>query len=148
MPPTPRRRDSAATSAAAYELVLPTDLSQVAAAVEALVGCCQRHLQLSPRGRFRVCTVAAEAITNAMSYGNNHEPSLRVTVQLDLRDEMIVLAVTDEGDGFDPDAVPELGDPECHEATRGRGLFIIRQLAESVTFNDRGNTIWVTLQRH
>jgi anti-sigma regulatory factor (Ser/Thr protein kinase) len=43
--------------------------------------------------------------------------------------------------------VPELADHECHEATRGRGLFMIRRLAERVTFNERGNTIWMTLHR-
>ena len=147
MPLEPRRREPAA-AAAAYELVLPTDIGQVAEAVEALVACCLRHHPLTERCRFRLCTVAAEAITNAMSYGNNHEPTRQVLVELELHSDRITLAVTDEGLGFDPAAIPELADGECHEATRGRGLFIIRQLAESVAFNDRGNTIWVTLQRH
>lgn len=140
--------DGADTAGASYELVLTTDLGHVARAVEALIECCQRHHPLSQRCRFRLSTVAAEAITNAMSYGNAHDPARQVRIGLELRDDRIVLAVTDEGRGFDHDAVPELRESECLEATRGRGLFIIRQLAESVVFNDQGNTIWVTLQRH
>ncbi len=144
----PRRRQDVTTAAAVYELVLATDLAHVAGAVESLIACCQRHHPISQQCRFRLCTVAAEAITNAMSYGNQHEPSRQVVVELQLHADHIQLRVTDEGHGFDPAAIVELGEPECHEATGGRGLFIIRQLADAVAFNDRGNTIWVTLRRH
>lgn len=130
-----------------FRLVLPTDVEQIADAVEAVLSCCHRHRALTDTERFKLCTVAAEAITNAISYGNNHDPSYRVTVDLEMTAENIVLGVTDEGEGFDPATVGELSDSECHEATRGRGLYIIRRLSETVAFNDRGNTIWMTLPR-
>ncbi len=130
-----------------FRLVLPTDLSRVGDAVEAIVECCGTLGMLTGRLRFRLRTVAAEAIANAMTYGNANDNARCVTVDLELADTHIVLAVTDEGVGFDPAGVPELADHECHEATRGRGLFMIRRLAERVTFNERGNTIWMTLPR-
>jgi serine/threonine-protein kinase RsbW len=116
--------------------------------VEAVVECCRVHGALAARLRFRLRTVAAEAIANAMTYGNAMDPGRRVTVELEVAEQQIVLAVSDEGVGFDPAGVPELADHECHEALRGRGLFMIRRLAERVTFNERGNTIWMTLPRH
>jgi len=132
-----------------FRLELPTDLSRVGDAVEAVVECCRAGQGTLPaRLRFRLRTVAAEAIANAMTYGNAMDPRRRVTVELELAQQQIVLAVSDEGAGFDPAGVPELADHECHDATRGRGLFMIRRLAERVTFNERGNTIWMTLPRH
>ena len=39
----------------------------------------------------------------------------------------------------------ELRDEEWHESTCGRGLFMIRKLAQQVVFNSRGNAIRMTL---
>lgn len=142
-----RRMPASKAGAQHFQLVLPTDLSQVGEAVEAVVECCGLGGPLSTRLSFRLRTITAEAVANAMCYGNRNDHTRRVTVDLELAEAQIVLAVTDEGVGFDPAAVPELTDHECHEATRGRGLFMIRRLAERVTFNERGNTIWMMLPR-
>jgi serine/threonine-protein kinase RsbW len=131
----------------AYELVLPTDLTMVGHAVEAVVSCCSVVEPLSSRTRFRLRTVCAEAIANAMSYGNGNDPTRRVIVEVEVAEATIRLAVTDEGPGFDPRVVPDLTDAAHHDATSGRGLFMIRRLAEQVEFNERGNTIWMTLPR-
>ncbi|MCL4867297.1 MAG: ATP-binding protein [Gemmatimonadales bacterium] len=41
-----------------------------------------------------------------------------------------------------PTCTPRWCASEC-----GRGLFLIRNLADHVEFNDEGNTIWMTLPR-
>jgi serine/threonine-protein kinase RsbW len=143
-----RRLHSTRPGLVAYQLVLPTDLAQVGHAVEAVVSCCSGPGPLSSRTRFRLRTVAAEAIANAMTYGNGNDPDRQVTVEVELADGVIRVAVTDEGRGFDPALVRELSEPEHHDATSGRGLFMIRRLADRVEFNERGNTIWMTLPRH
>ncbi len=143
-----RRIPAPSLGAARFELVLPTDLALVGEAVEAVVDCCRAQGPLTGRARFRLRTVTAEAIVNAMTYGNANDPGRRVLVEVEVHHEHIVLAVADEGDGFDHASVRDLTEVECHEATRGRGLFMIRRLAEQVVFNDRGNTIWMTLPRH
>lgn len=142
-----RRLPASLAGAQHFQFVLPTDLSQVGEAVESVVDCCRLEGSLTARLRFRLRTIAAEAIANAMTYGNAKEPGRRVTVDVEVTEEQIVLAVSDEGVGFDPADVPELAEHEWHEATRGRGLFMIRRLAERVTFNERGNTIWMMLPR-
>ncbi len=140
-----RRIGATPEGGARFELVVPTDLNLVGDIVEAVVDCCRHCGPLSSRARFRIRTVAAEAIANAMLYGNHSDPSLEVTVELSVTGSILVLSVIDQGTGFDPDSVPELSEQECHEAQGGRGLFMIRHLAERVEFNDRGNAIWMTL---
>lgn len=132
---------------ARYRVELPTDLSRVGEVVEAICGCCFAAMPPTPRTRFRLCTIVAEAVANAMLYGNDGDPARRVVVEVALSDDRMVIAVSDEGDGFAHDVVPWPIDEESRDATRGRGLYMIHRLADRVTFNDRGNTIWMTLPR-
>lgn len=143
-----RRLPGPRQGAALFQLMLPTDVARLGDAVEAVVDCCRAQGPLTGRVRFRLRTVAAEAIANAMTYGNRSDPGRHVRVEVEVSLERIVLTVTDEGPGFDHASIRELSAEECIEATRGRGLFMIRRLAEQVAFNEQGNTIWMTLPRH
>lgn len=128
-------------------LTLATDLSQVGAVVDTVCRYCDGHDGLSRRARFRLCTVLAEAVANAMLYGNAGDAARAITVDVNLLHDRLIVAVTDEGDGFDHRAVPLPFGEESLEATRGRGLYMIHRLADQVSFNERGNTIWMTLSR-
>ena len=59
----------------------------------------------------------------------------------------VSLEVRDEGSGFDPGDVPDPTDPARIDLPTGRGLFLIRQLADEVRFNDRGNAICMIMRR-
>ncbi len=128
------------------ELVFPTDIAAVGAAVESIVAAAFPRSPPRPRTRFRMRTVLAEALANAMVYGNGNESARTVRVVVTFRSDDLVVAVIDEGDGFDPRAVCCPHDAPT-DATTGRGLFLIRQLADAVAFNARGNTILITLPR-
>ncbi len=97
--------------------------------------------------RFRLEVVLAEAIANAIVRGNRQDPDKFVQVSVRLRAPDIRIDVTDEGDGFDPAAVPEPLTPRQILEERGRGIFLIRHLADQVVFNERGNSICAILLR-
>ncbi|MHB1327121.1 MAG: ATP-binding protein, partial [Gemmatimonadales bacterium] len=85
---------------------------------------------------------------NAILRGNGADPDKQVFVHAELTSEVIRLSVQDEGPGLDPARIaagPSL--PEELESENGRGLFIIKHLADQVGFSDQGNTIWMTLPR-
>jgi serine/threonine-protein kinase RsbW len=130
-----------------FRIELPTDISRVGEVVDTICSGCFAAAPPTTRTQFRLCTIVAEAVANAMLYGNGGDPARHVVVEVALSDEQMIIAVSDEGDGFDHNTIPlPIGD-ESREATRGRGLFMIHRLADHVTFNDRGNTIWMTLPR-
>lgn len=131
-----------------YRIELTTDISRVGEVVDSICSRCFADTPPTPRTLFRVATVLAEAVANAMLYGNDGDPLRRVVIEVVLEADRLVIAVSDEGDGFDHRVGPQPIDEESIEATRGRGLFMIHHLADSVVFNDRGNTIWMTLPRH
>lgn len=116
-------------------------------AVDLLAAECFAGLEASPRARFRLRTVLAEALANAIECGNGGDPGKAVEVQADLLPDRIRLTVTDQGIGFDPTVTPDPLLPETLVAPCGRGLFIIRSLAVEVGFNEKGNSIWMILPR-
>jgi serine/threonine-protein kinase RsbW len=130
-------------------LRLPSDVNWVGEAVELLCTHCFAGQPVPPSSRtaFRLRMALAEALCNAIRAGNREDPTKHVTVVAELFPERIRISVCDEGDGFDPECVPEPTTLDAVEREGGRGLFIIRNMADQVEFNERGNTIWMTLPR-
>ena len=139
-----RRIDRA--SGVELALDVPSDVQLVADAVELLAS----HLHAGPlsprRVRFNVRTVLAEAITNAIVYGNGEDPRKVVRVRIELLVDVVRIHVVDDGDGFDPDALPDPTLAEHLWRETGRGLFVIRHLVDGVDFNAKGNAICLTLR--
>jgi anti-sigma regulatory factor (Ser/Thr protein kinase) len=133
--------------AVAVELRMPSLVAQVEAAVEIMVRHCFAGQSPCANTSFRLRVALSEALANAILRGNQEDPGKRVWVHAVLYPDTIRLGVRDEGSGFDPGDVPEPTTPDALECDGGRGLFIIRNLAERVEFNERGNTIWMTLPR-
>ena len=127
-------------------LRVPSDLSFVAEAVE-LVATHTPSGILSPRRvQFNLRTVLAEALANAITYGNREDPTKKVEVRVEARSDYIRVTVTDSGEGFDPSGVPDPTAPAGLEREDGRGLFVIRHLVDAVDFNAKGNAVCLTLR--
>jgi serine/threonine-protein kinase RsbW len=85
-----------------------------------------------------------------MLYGNAHDPSKHVRVEVTLDDGRLEARITDQGTGFDPSAIPDPTAPENLLKDGGRGVFLMRQLLDDVSYNDRGNqvTLVLTLEKN
>ena len=148
---TPLRLDvrrPAAGGESEFELSLdvPSDLGYVGPAVE-LIADRFRQGVLSPRRvRFNLRTALAEALANAIAYGNRLDARRLVHVRVEAGRDAVHIHVTDTGDGFDPSTVPDPRLPGRVEREDGRGLFVLRSLVDHVTFSARGNSICLTLR--
>ncbi len=127
-------------------LDVPSDLGMVGDAVELVA----THLPpgtLSPRRiSFNLRTALAEALGNAIRYGNGEDPDRVVRVYVELRRDFVRIHIDDDGQGFDPSRLPDPTHPENLEREYGRGLFVIRHLVDDVAFNEKGNGICLTLR--
>jgi serine/threonine-protein kinase RsbW len=126
---------------------VPADVRFVEEAIELVARHCFSGAEPSQRTSFRLRVLLAEALTNSILFGAGGNPTRMVQVVAELTDATIRLQVTDDGPGFDP---RDANDPTSFEALNrpiGRGLFLIRNLADQVEFNEQGNTIWMTLPR-
>ena len=93
---------------------------------------------------FGVHLAVEEALVNAIKHGNQEDPAKQVMVQTHVSATAVKIEVTDEGGGFDPEAVPDPTDDENLEAPSGRGLMLMKSFMSSVEFNDAGNHVAMT----
>ncbi|WP_291779500.1 ATP-binding protein [Cecembia sp.] len=85
-----------------------------------------------------------EGVTNAIIHGNRLDSSKKVHLELKLDDEQIEFTITDEGRGFDYAHLQDPTAPENLEKAGGRGIFIIKHLADDVKFEDEGRKAVLT----
>lgn len=82
-----------------------------------------------------------EAVNNAISHGNRRDASKTVTLTFKPTPTELVFVIEDEGPGFDYDNLPDPTAPENIELPNGRGVFLMRHLADTVTFDETGSTV-------
>jgi len=141
-------RPSATGGASDFELALdiPSDLGYVGPAVELIADRFKSGVLSPRRVRFNLRTALAEALANAIAYGNRHDPRRLVHVRVEAGRDAVHIHVTDAGAGFDPAAVPDPTLPGRLEREDGRGLFVLRSLVDHVAFSAAGNSICLTLR--
>jgi len=139
-----------AVAAGPYHTILrldvPSDVRYVGAAVELIADGCLTGALSHRRVRFNLRTALAEALTNAILYGNDADADRRVRIRVELGSDVVHIHVSDDGAGFDESAVPDPTTPERLAREDGRGLFVMRHLVDRVTFNARGNAVCLTLR--
>lgn len=86
--------------------------------------------------------VLTEALSNAIKHAGCDNPILRICINIE--DGILSIQVYDQGQGFDFDSLP-CGEPE-ELCERGRGIFIIRQIMDTVGYRrtDNGNVLEMT----
>ena len=89
-----------------------------------------------------------EAVINAVVHGNRRDADKRVVVKVDLDGSDFVVRIRDEGEGFDPDSLPDPTAAENLLRPSGRGIFMMRQFADSIeySFPAKGGTV-VTMRK-
>lgn len=85
--------------------------------------------------------VLTEAVANAIQYGVDQDEKDTVRICLSIENKDLLVRVYDHGQGFDLSAVPTPDFEELSE--RGRGIFFIRSLMDSVDYRktDSGNVL-------
>lgn len=91
----------------------------------------------------RVYLGISEAVNNAILHGNQLNPQKKVFIKMDFCGNQCKVEVKDEGNGFCKDL---LQDPTCGKNIRkehGRGLFLVRQLADKLFFLEEGRRVLI-----
>ena len=86
-------------------------------------------------------TCLNEALINAIKHGNKFDATKKVIVNADVDNKRLIWTVTDEGEGFDYVHLPDPTSPENLESLTGRGVFIMKHLADQCIFNTSGNEV-------
>jgi len=129
-------------------LELPSRLDIVEKTVAYLVNRCREHRFAEARLSLNFRVGIAEALANAILYGNGTDPRKLVRVSVRFDERAVTVDVVDEGNGFDPESVPDPTLPENLDRPGGRGVFLIRQLMDEVEYGGDGSSVRLVLYRH
>ncbi len=82
-----------------------------------------------------ICLSVRESVTNAIHHGNRLDESKRVGVRFRIDRHRLLIAVSDQGIGFDQTSVPDPLDPGNLMNTSGRGVFYVHTFMDEVTYH-------------
>ena len=136
-----------ADAAVLMTVTVPSELDVVEHTVDIVARYCLASGLSVKSVRFNLRVALSEALANAIVYGNRLDPGKRVHVALREFDGGVEVHVQDQGQGFDPNCIPDPTKPDCIKRPAGRGLFLIRELVDDLAFNEQGNSICMTLHR-
>lgn len=108
--------------------------------VESLINALCEEFSVKEDRYGEILIAMTEAVNNAIVHGNKLDPNKLVEVQVITDGPRLEFRVTDEGPGFDYENIPDPTSPENLEKPNGRGVFLMRQLADHCEFEALGRT--------
>ena len=109
--------------------------------VETLVDTLSKKLGISDEVYGKILISTVEAVNNAILHGNKGNAEKTVTVDFTADGNLFEVTVTDQGEGFDYNNLPDPTDPENIENLHGRGVFIMKSLADIIEYNMSGSQV-------
>ena len=119
---------------------LPADPDQCAPFIAEILAALQLH-GWGAEDRFGIQMAMEEAVMNAIKHGNGCDPTKMVDIRLGFDDRKFEATISDYGGGFDPEDVPDPTADENLGKTCGRGVMLMKNFVDSVTYNDCGNEV-------
>jgi serine/threonine-protein kinase RsbW len=123
-----------------YTLQLPSTQESITL-LENLIEDIADKFKISDDTFANMMTCLNEAANNAIIHGNKLDPNKKVIVNVEVDAKRAVWTITDEGEGFDYNHLPDPTAEENLEKLTGRGVFILKHLADQCVFNSRGNEV-------
>ena len=119
---------------AADRTALPTVTNPISEKLE--------QLRVPEEKRYEILLALQEALANAVVHGCKDDASKKVLCQLEWHsDGRILIVVIDPGDGFAFEDVAHPLHPDNFYSDHGRGVYLIRELMDKVSFHNNGNEI-------
>ncbi len=103
--------------------------------------------QISPEVSYFISLAIEELVTNCIKYGYDDAGEHMIDIELSVADHRLTMVVVDDGHPFDPLSVPP---PDLSLAIEDRpigglGIHMLRELADSMTYERRAATNRLTL---
>ena len=119
-------------------LALASRFENIEVAERALLDLCRRAGWPADEDYWLV-TALREAVANAVRHGNRQDPKRLVRIEYTVHNSTVTISVEDEGQGFDPEDIPDPTDPANLLRPSGRGIFYMRQFMNRVEFRTTEN---------
>jgi serine/threonine-protein kinase RsbW len=126
-----------ACSVCKLDVTIPADPNAISGVVDGVMQIA-REMKCSDGNEYQIELALREALANAIVHGCNNDPTKKVECCVACTESSdVMIVVRDPGQGFSPNAVPDPLAAENH----GRGIYLINQLMDEVSFERNGSEI-------
>jgi len=108
-----------------YHLEIPSDPNNLIT-IEEFVNYFCKDLDLSEEKLGNILLAVTEAATNAIKHANKGDINKKVYIDAFVEGSNLIIKVKDEGNGFDPESIPDPTEPENLLKDSGRGVYLLR----------------------
>lgn len=129
------------------EIQVPSDFDHLAQ-IESLIDRTCADAGVDEDNYGNVLIAVTEAFNNAVVHGNGNDASRMVHVEVGHSEDELCFVVTDNGNGFDYNNVADPTAPENVEKENGRGIYLMRHLADLVEFEKEGREVSVFFKKN
>ena len=109
--------------------------------IESFIDNAKEKFQLNDDIYGNIMISVTESVNNAIKHGNQNITSKNVSISLMLNESLLKFRIEDEGIGFDYHNLPDPTAPENIEKPGGRGIFLMKHLADEVVFSENGSVV-------
>jgi serine/threonine-protein kinase RsbW len=109
--------------------------------IESFIDNAKEKFQLNDDIYGNIMISVTESVNNAIKHGNKNITSKNVSISLILNESLLKFRIEDEGIGFDYHNLPDPTAPENIEKVGGRGIFLMKHLADEVIFSENGSVV-------
>ncbi len=88
-----------------------------------------------------IMIAVTESVNNAIKHGNQENEKKNVKLSMELEDHRIRFRIEDEGPGFDYNNLADPTAPENLDKPGGRGIFLMKNLADELIFSNEGRSV-------
>ncbi len=88
-----------------------------------------------------ILIAVTEAVNNAICHGNQNNPDKFVEIDFQSSNKQLIFLIKDEGPGFDFANLPDPTDPANLDKLNGRGVFLMKNLADKIEFYNNGKHV-------
>jgi serine/threonine-protein kinase RsbW len=135
-------KDSMTGSGIEFELSLRSEVSAIPSFVDTLINLIRKCGGISVNEE-DIEIALHEALSNAVIHGNHEDPCKQISVRCRCGTDEVSIVIRDEGQGFDPDEVPDPTAPENIQSTHGRGIYLMKNLMDEVRFEQGGTVVYL-----
>jgi serine/threonine-protein kinase RsbW len=91
-----------------------------------------------------IMIAVTESVNNAILHGNKQDKKKNVSLSVVFDEESVKFTVRDQGPGFDFHNLPDPTSSENLSKPGGRGIFLMKNLCDEVTFSEDGRSVELT----
>ncbi|PKR82101.1 ATP-binding protein [Brumimicrobium salinarum] len=127
----------------AASVTFPSDPKNLRIAESLIDDVCHAH-NIHEDHYGNILIAVTEAVNNAIFHGNLNDVQKSVSVDSKIENNQLQFIISDSGLGFDYHNLPDPTAPENIEKETGRGIFLMKSLADKVEFKNNGAKVLLT----